>query len=55
MAAGSSWGTHAVVNADGLDYIITATDGKYTLDSQVSNGGNSHFLNGEWNDGNKNK
>ena len=51
LAAGANWGTHAVVNADGLDYIITATDGKYTLDSQVSNGGNSHFLNGEWNDG----
>jgi hypothetical protein len=51
LAAGANWGTHAVVNADGLDYIITATDGKYTLDSQVSNGGNNHFLNGEWNDG----
>jgi len=36
-----------------LDYILTytAADGKYTIDSQVSNGGNSHFLNGEWNDG----
>ena len=51
LAAGSSWGTHAVVNADGLDYAIAFADGKYTLDSQVSNGGNSHFLNGEWNDG----
>ena len=51
MAAGSSWGTHAVVNAAGLDYIITYVNGKYTLDSQVSNGGTSHFLNGEWNDG----
>ena len=56
MAAGSSWGTHAVVNADGLDYIITYVNGQYTIDSQVSNGGNSHFLNGSagdgpWNDG----
>ena len=51
MAAGSSWGTHAVVNAAGLDYIITYVNGNYTLDSQVSNGGTSHFLNGEWNDG----
>ena len=52
MAAGSSWGTHAVTNAAGLDYTLAFTeDGKYTIDSQVSNGGNSHFLNGEWNDG----
>ncbi len=51
LAAGGSWGTHAVVNADGLDYTITYADGKYTLDSQVSNGGNNHYLNGEWNDG----
>ena len=51
LAAGSSWGTHAVVNATGLDYILTLADGKYTMDSQVSNGGNNHFLNGEWNDG----
>ena len=51
LAAGSNWGTHAVVNAAGLDYTITFVNGKYTLDSQVSNGGNSQFLNGEWNDG----
>ncbi len=52
MGAGSSWGTHAVTNAVGLDYTLAFTeDGKYTIDSQVSNGGNSHFLNGEWNDG----
>ena len=53
LGAGSSWGTHAVINTEGLDYILTytAADGKYTIDSQVSNGGNSHFLNGEWNDG----
>ena len=52
MGAGSSWGTHAVTNAAGLDYTLAFTeDGKYTIDSQVSNGGNSHFLNGEWNDG----
>ena len=51
LAAGSSWGTHAVVNAAGLDYTIAFVNGKYTLDSQVSNGGEKHFLNGEWNDG----
>ena len=51
LAAGSNWGTHAFVNAEGLDYTLAFADGKYTLDSQVSNGGNNHFLNGEWNDG----
>ena len=46
LAAGHDWGTRAIVNNDGLDYITTVTpDGKYNFDSQVSNGGNSHFLN----------
>ena len=45
IAAGHDWGTRAIVNGDGLDYIVTFTpEGKYTLDSQVSNGGNNHFL-----------
>ena len=51
LAAGANWGTHAVVNATGLDYEIKAADGKYTMDSQISNGGANNFLNGEWNDG----
>lgn len=51
LAAGANWGTHAAVNATGLDYNIKAADGKYTIDSQVSNGGQNNFLNGEWNDG----
>ena len=44
MAAGHDWGTRAIVNADGLDFTPAAADGKYTLDSKVSNGGDSHFL-----------
>ena len=51
LAAGSSWGTHAIVNEVGLDFIITPANGKYTFDSQVSNGGASNFLNGEYVDG----
>ena len=51
LAAGANWGTHAIVNENGVDYEFAIADGKYTLDSQISNGGNSHFLNGEWNDG----
>ena len=44
LAAGHSWGTRSIVNEAGLDFIVAAADGKYTLDSQVSNGGDSHFL-----------
>lgn len=51
LAAGSSWGTHAIVNEVGLDFVITPANGKYTFDSQVSNGGASNFLNGEYVDG----
>ena len=51
LAAGANWGTHAVVNETGLDYEFALADDKYTMDSQISNGGNNHFLNGEWNDG----
>ena len=51
LAAGSSWGTHAIVNDIGLDFAIASADGKYTIDSQVSNGGTNNFLNGEYVDG----
>jgi hypothetical protein len=51
LAAGANWGTHAAVNEEGLDFGVALVDGKYTLDTQVSNGGNNHFLNGEWCDG----
>lgn len=52
LAGGSNWGTHAITSEFGLDYIFAQTaEGKYTLDSQVSNGGNNNYLNGEWNDG----
>ena len=51
LGAGASWGTHAIVDNTGLDYYITFNMGKYTLDSRVSNGGDSQYLNGEWNDG----
>lgn len=51
LAAGADWGTHAVVNSDGVEYTVALADGKYTIDSQISNGGDNHYLNGEWNDG----
>ena len=52
LAAGANWGTHAVLNNTGLDFEITTnSDGTKNFESQVSNGGNSHFLNGEYVDG----
>jgi len=45
MAAGHEWGTRGIVNETGLDLIAaTNSEGKVTLDSRVSNGGDNHFL-----------
>ena len=46
MAAGGSWGVHGIVNDLGLDLILTPNkeSRSVTIDSRVSNGGNSHFL-----------
>ncbi len=51
LCGGNNWGTHASVADYGIDFILAGSNGTYTLDSQLSNGGNSHFLNGEWCDG----
>jgi len=58
LAAGADWGTHGVVKEQGLDYdlLFNAEDGTYTMNSQVSNGGTSYYVNGSaadgpWNDG----
>ena len=51
LCGGNNWGTHASVGDYGMDFILAGSNGAYTLDSQLSNGGNSHFLNGEWCDG----
>lgn len=48
LAAGSTWGTHAIVNDVGLDLIFTKTDEKYTIDTQILNEDDSHYLNNEW-------
>ena len=47
MAAGHDWGTRGIVNVTGLDLTLAAnnTTRTVTFDSQVSNGGDSHFLN----------
>ncbi len=47
MAAGHDWGTRAIVSDQGLDLTLTpdASSKTVTIDSRVSNGGDSHFLN----------
>lgn len=45
LVAGNSWGTQASLGKHGLDFILTKLpEGVYTLDSQISNGGDKHFL-----------
>lgn len=42
FAAGSSWGTHAIIDNHGIDVKLTAMqEGKYTIDTQISNGNGS--------------
>lgn len=45
LAAGHDMGTRAIVNEDGLDFILTGVEGKYTIDSQVGGSDDSHYLN----------
>ena len=45
MAAGHSWGTRGIVNAEGLDLTLETVAGKkVTIDSRVANSATSHFL-----------
>nr|MCR4603739.1 Ig-like domain-containing protein [Prevotella sp.] len=46
MAAGHNWGTRAILNNEGLDlnFIYDAPSGKYTIETNIYNGGNKHFL-----------
>ena len=51
LAGGSSWGTHAIVDAHGIDLgLAVLDDGKYTIDTQLSNEG-KQYLNGVYCDG----
>lgn len=47
MAAGHDWSTRGIVSDMGLDLTLTpdASSKTVTIDSRVSNGGDSHFLN----------
>lgn len=48
----NNWGTHASLTpVGGLDVTLIASGTGFSLDTQLSNGGNSHFLNDVWCDG----
>lgn len=52
MDQGNNWGTHIVATGKGLAVTLAKiSDGVYTLDGGVSNGGDSHYFTGEWCDG----
>ena len=45
LAGANSWGTRSSLTKHGIDWnIAIQNDGTYTLDSQINNGGDSHFL-----------
>ena len=47
LVGANDWGTRASVNSTGdIDFQIAASGTGYTLDSQISNGGESHFRRG---------
>ncbi len=50
--AANDWGTHASLLPH-ADYVtlVQQPNGAYTMDTQVSNGGNNHYFGGEWMDG----
>lgn len=49
----SGWGTHSYLTSNfGFDVVLAGSDGKYTIDTNISNGGDSHFLAANcWTDG----
>ena len=52
FAGGLLWGTQAITNDRGHIVNLTSmSDGKYTINTYLSNGGDSHYLNGLYCDG----
>lgn len=51
LCGANDWGTHSSVSKWGVDYTLEGADGIYTLESQISNGGDSHYLAGNYTDG----
>lgn len=52
FAGGLGWGTQAITNDRGHIVTLAAlSDGKYTINTYLNNGGNNQYLNGLWCDG----
>ena len=51
LGGANDWGTQASLIEHGIVFKVALANGKYTLDSNTSNGGNSHFFNGTYVDG----
>lgn len=52
LGPSNSWGTQAsLLEASHFNTLHKISDGVYTIESQVSNGGNNYFLNGSFMDG----
>ena len=43
--ASDAWGTHAVLDDDGLDITLAQSGTGYLLDTKISNGSDAHYLN----------
>lgn len=50
LGAGNSWGTQGSFTTTGVEWILGGGNNVYTLDGQISNGGNSHYFGGEYTD-----
>ncbi len=50
LGAGNAWGTQASFVSEGVEWLVSGSDGVYTLSGSISNGGDSHYFNGLWND-----
>ena len=44
ISAGNSWDTQAIASQTGIDFNLDLGTTGYTLDSNISNGGNNHYL-----------
>ena len=50
LGAANQWGTQASFVSEGVEWLVSGSDGVYTLSGSISNGGDSHYFNGLWND-----
>lgn len=53
LGGANSWGTHASLIEHGIPITVAASDGKYTFDTHISNGGANNYFAGEWMDAGK--